>query len=180
VTSTSSPQPLELPDEIAGEQVVLRPLRREDGPRLREIHQTPGVSRWWGPPDDEFPFYDEPETQRLAITAGQSVIGLIQFTEELYPDGRNAEIDIFIDPEFHARGLGADAMRTLIRYLQDERGHHRIILYTSPRNERAIKSYEAVGFRRVGIVEASARDPNTGEWVDELFMELVDRNKAIG
>ena len=166
------------PHELIGRQIILRPLDKSDSEPLRKIHSTPGVSKWWGLPDEGFPFLDEPETQRLGVTFEGQLIGLIQYTEEPYPDGRNAEIDIFIDPDFHGRGLGADAMKTLIRYLQDERGHHRIILYTSPQNERALKSYEGLGFRRVGVVEASARDPNTGEWVDEILLELVDRAKA--
>jgi RimJ/RimL family protein N-acetyltransferase len=37
----------------------------------------------------------------------------------------------------------------------------------------AIRSYEKVGFRRVGVLRKSSRNSVTGEWEDELLMELV-------
>ena len=34
-------------------------------------------------------------------------------------------------------------------------------------------SYEKFGFRRVGVMRKAARNRATGEWKDELLMELV-------
>jgi RimJ/RimL family protein N-acetyltransferase len=38
-------------------------------------------------------------------------------------------------------------------------------------NERAIRVYEKIGFRRVGVTRKSTR--LHGEWSDELLMELL-------
>jgi len=51
--------------------------------------------------------------------------------------------------------------------------HHRITLGTSVDNARAIRCYEKVGFRKVGVMRKSNRSHVTGEWEDELLMELV-------
>ena len=61
----------------------------------------------------------------------------------------------------------------VVRELIEERGHHRITLYTHPDNARAIRCYEKVGFRQVGVMRKAARSWVTGEWEDELLMELI-------
>jgi GNAT superfamily N-acetyltransferase len=41
------------------------------------------------------------------------------------PDYRHASVDIFVDPASHRRGYGSDAIRTLVRHLFRDQGHHR-------------------------------------------------------
>jgi aminoglycoside 6'-N-acetyltransferase len=163
-------------EPLRGERVVLRPLEAGDVPALRAAHSAPEVATWWGLPAEDFPFGDEPETTRLAIIVEGEVAGMIQFAEEADPDSRHAEIDIFLGPARQGRGLGTDAVTTLARHLLDEEGHHRLTLYPDVENAAAIRCYEKAGFRRVGVLEASARHPRTGEWRDELLMELVVRS----
>lgn len=38
-----------MPDELAGENVVVRPLASADEPALRAILDAPVVARWWQP-----------------------------------------------------------------------------------------------------------------------------------
>ena len=63
-------------------------------------------------------------------------------------------------------------MRAITRHLIEQRGHHRITLTTWPHNARAIRVYEKVGFRQVGVTRLSERGDD-GTWHDELLMELV-------
>jgi RimJ/RimL family protein N-acetyltransferase len=49
-------------------------------------------------------------------------------------------------------------------------GYRRILIDPSSENERAIRSYEKAGFRRVGTFAAAADSHAPG---DELYMELV-------
>ena len=164
--------------ELRGKQVVLRPLDASHAEDLREIRLTPEVAAHWGPLEDDFPLGDEPEVTRFTILAEGRVAGMIQFLEELEPDARSAAIDVFIDPARHDRGHGTDALRTIARYLIEQRGHHRITIDPAVDNPQAIRSYEKAGFRRVGVTHASFRDPGTREWIDELLMELVVRPQA--
>ena len=159
--------------EIKGEIVTLRPIRDDDAGALTELVRDPEVAKWWGAQDDDFPF-DEPESTRFAIVADGRVAGLIQYGTEDEPDYRHAWIDVFVDPELHGRGVGTDAVRTLAERLHRDLGYHRITIDPAVDNVAAVRSYEKAGFRRVGVMEASWRDPG-GVWRDSLLMERVVR-----
>jgi aminoglycoside 6'-N-acetyltransferase len=163
------------PAQLRGEQVVLRPLAAADVERIAAIQAEPEVSRWWGPPDaTELRRQAEgrSEDKALAIEAEGEVVGLIQYYEENEPDYRHAAIDIFLAEPAQGRGLGPDAVGTLARYLIDERGHHRLTIDPAVDNTRAIRAYEKVGFRPVGVMRRYWRSRD-GEWRDGLLMELL-------
>jgi aminoglycoside 6'-N-acetyltransferase len=148
-------------------------MREEHVERIRELHATPEVQRWWDPAPDGWPQRTEEPVEQLTVLVDGEIAGYVQFAEEADPDARHADVDIFLGPDHQGRGLGTEAMRRVARHLIEERGHHRITLSASPENERAIRSYEKAGFRRVGVLCRSARHRGTGEWKDELLMELV-------
>ncbi len=158
---------------LRGEQIAIVELRPEHAARLQELHAAPEVARWWFEPEDGWPLGEEESLEQRAIMLDGEVVGYLQFEEQLDPDMRSVDVDVFLGPAHHDRGLGTDAMRTIARHFVEDRGHHRITLSTSPENARAIHVYEKVGFRAVGITRKSQRNPTTGEWEDELLMELV-------
>jgi len=152
--------------------MLLRPLAVGDEGALLRIHRTPGVLRWWDVPEEGFP-WDEPESTRLTIEVGGVIVGLIQFSEELAPKYRHASIDLFLDPALHGRGLGSEAVSSVVRHLIDDCGHHRITIDPAVANAAAVRSYEKVGFKRVGIMRQHERDVGGGGWHDSLLMELL-------
>ena len=152
--------------------IELVPLAQEHADELRRIHQTPEVLRWWGEMDPEFPF-DEPESERFAILHEGRIAGLVQIGEETQPDYRHAWIDVFVDPALHGRGVGTEAVRQAMRRAIDVRGHHRVTIDPSLYNVAAVRSYEKAGFRAVGVLQASWRNPQ-GEWEPSLLMERVE------
>ncbi|HEX2232250.1 MAG TPA: GNAT family protein [Thermoleophilaceae bacterium] len=166
--------------ELRGERVVLRPTGPADADPLRAIRLAPEVMARWGTVEDDFPLGDEPEATRYTIYVEDEPAGMIQYAEENEPDYRHAEIDIFLDPRFHNRGLGPDAMKALIRHLMGERGHHRVILSVDVDNAQGIRAYEKTGFRRVGRMRLAGRVPGTAEWRDEYLMELVREPRTAG
>ncbi|MDF2709219.1 GNAT family protein [Nonomuraea muscovyensis] len=151
--------------ELRGDRLVLRDAVEGDVARLREILETPEVAKWWGPVDE----FDD----MLAITRGGEVIGAIQYEEVEDPMYRSAGIDIFLDPRCHGQGYGQEAIRILARWLIEECGHHRLTIDPAAHNETAIRAYERVGFRRVGIMRAYERDPGTKRFHDGLLMDLL-------
>jgi aminoglycoside 6'-N-acetyltransferase len=153
-------------------RITLRPLAEGDEAELRRIHATPEVSRWWDAPGESFP-WDEPESTRLTILVDGAIAGLIQFCEEREPKYRHAEIDLFLDPDRHGRGLGTEAVRLLVRHLIDDRGHHRIVIDPATTNTAAIRAYAKVGFKPVGVMRRAERDPDGRGWHDALLMELI-------
>lgn len=151
----------------------MRPLLPADAVALRRIHEQPEVRRWWGAPEPGFPFTDEPETQRLAIVLDGEVVGMVEFHEENTPRYRHAAIDLFVDADHHGAGIGSEAVRRVVAYLLDERGHHRVTIDPAAANAPAIRAYEKVGFRRVGVMRCYERDVEGEEWHDALLMDLL-------
>ena len=168
---------VDLPTLLRGRIVVLRLLRGDDVERVAEIQAEPGVARWWGPPDEaELRRQAEgrDEEKAFAIEREGELVGLIQYHEENEPDFRHAGIDIFLAERVQGRGLGTDAVRTLARYLIEERGHHRLTIDPAADNVAAIRTYEKVGFRTVGVMREYWRSPD-GTWRDGLLMDLLAR-----
>lgn len=175
-TRRPNPGPAELPHlRTAGSQpdVILRPLLESDEAPLLRIHRAAEVVRWWGHPEQGFPWTDEPGSTRLTIEVEGAVAGLIQFNEELEPTYRHASIDLFVDPAHHGRGVGTLAVALLVRYLIDARGHHRITIDPATANSAAIRAYEKAGFRPVGVMRRYERDMDGRGWHDGLLMELL-------
>ncbi len=152
--------------------MVLRPLAEGDEPELRRIRATPEVMRWWDAVEEDFP-WEEPESTRLTIEVDGAVAGLIQFSEEPEPKYRHASIDLFVDPALHGRGIGTEAVREVVRFLIEERGHHRITIDPATENVAAIRAYEKAGFKPVGVMRRHERDADGEGWHDSLLMELV-------
>jgi aminoglycoside 6'-N-acetyltransferase len=161
--------------QLRGDHVLLRPLRRDDVERVAEIQREPGVARWWGAPDVaelEEKAAGRDEAVAFAVEADGEVVGLVQYYEKKDPDFRHAGIDIFVREASQRRGLGTDAVRTLARHLVGDRGHHRLIIDPAAANGAAVRAFEKVGFRRVGVMRRYWRAPD-GIWQDGLLMDLL-------
>jgi RimJ/RimL family protein N-acetyltransferase len=174
--------PLSMPPRpvLRGDDVVLRPIEWRDVDALVEMQRQPNVFRWWGEPDlAELRAKARGTSEEAAFAIEQSgdLVGLIQYYEENEPDFRHAGIDLFIADEQQRRGLGTDAVRTLARYLVHERGHHRLTIDPAADNDAAIRCYEKVGFRRVGVMRDYWRDPD-GIWRDGLLLDLLANELA--
>jgi aminoglycoside 6'-N-acetyltransferase len=155
-----------------GADMTLRPLSKGDEAELLRIHMTPEVVCWWDVPEESFP-WDESESTRMTIEVDGAIAGLIQYFEEKEPKYRYAGIDLFLDPALHGRGIGSEAVRRVVRLLIDERGHHRITIDPATDNLAAVRAYEKVGFKPVGVMRQSERDVGGGGWHDSLLMELL-------
>jgi aminoglycoside 6'-N-acetyltransferase len=162
-----------MPEPDASLRLSLRALAAGDEAELLRIHTTPEVVRWWGPPEEGFPWQDEPQSTRFTILVEGEIAGLIQYWEEPEPRFRHAGIDVFLDPALHGRGIGAEAVRRVALMLIDERGHHRISIDPAVENLAAIRAYEKVGFRPVGVMRRYERTEGPEGWRDALLMDLL-------
>ncbi len=140
--------------------------------RLAEIGGEPEVARWWAGIDEAYLREELVAGLSFAILSEGELAGLIQFYEELEPEFRHAGMDLFLGSAFQDRGLGTDTVRTMARYLIRERGHHRLTIDPAAHNDRAIRCYENVGFRRVGIMREYWLDPD-GVQRDGLLLDLL-------
>ena len=155
---------------LEGERVQLVPLTADHLPDLRRIRATPEVRARWGEPEDDG---SDDETTCFAILVDGQVRGMIQYGEEDDADYRHASIDIYVDPAVHGKGIGRDSVRTLARHLVDDRAHHRIVIDPAADNLPAIRCYEAVGFRPVGVLRQYERNTDGSGWHDGLLMDLL-------
>lgn len=168
---------------LRGERVTLRPLAAGDVERLADVIALDEVLRWWGREalDREANraglLADIARAGAFAIEVGGELAGWLGFHEETEPDYRHAALDIFLAPGRHGRGLGPEALRLAARWLLEERGHHRLTIDPALANERAIRAYERVGFRPVGVMRRYQRGPD-GDWHDGLLMDLLAEELA--
>jgi len=160
---------------LRGNQVALRPMDDGDLEPLAALFAIPQVSEWW--PGENLTrlrarLEDYDEGVGMVVEVDGRLVGFIQYFEETDPDYRHASIDVVLHPDWCNRGFGTDALRTLVRHLFADLGHHRIVIDPSVTNARAIASYRKVGFRDVGVMRRYER-ANDGTWRDSLLMDLL-------
>jgi aminoglycoside 6'-N-acetyltransferase len=156
---------------LQGSLVTLRPSTPDDLPALHAILATPEVRRWWS--DTELDLTD-PDAELYTVEHKGRLVGLVQWYAEEDPEFRHAGLDVFLDPAVHGRGLGVDSVRTMARHLVDAHGFHRLVIDPAVDNLAAIRCYEKVGFRPVGVMREYWCDPS-GVWRDGLLMDLLAR-----
>jgi aminoglycoside 6'-N-acetyltransferase len=164
---------MELPT-LQGERVTLRPVGEDDLDGLAAIIREPSVAQWWGEAEEPERLREnlKQEGDAFVIETDDELVGWLGFTEETEPEYRSVGLDISLSERFQGRGLGPEALRTLIRWFADERGHHRFTIDPAAHNERAIRAYAAVGFKPVGILRRAELGAG-GEWHDGLLMDLL-------
>jgi aminoglycoside 6'-N-acetyltransferase len=161
---------------LHGERVSLRPIRPSDRESLLEVLRDPSVVAIWDTRGAEVSVEEilagDAGWTPWAIEVDGELAGSIQAAEEQDGDYRHAGIDIFLHSRFQGRGLGTDAVRTLARYLLEVRGHHRLTIDPAADNARAIRTYEKVGFKPVGVMRRYERGRD-GTFHDGLLMDLL-------
>jgi len=70
------------------------------------------------------------------------------------------------------RDIGTEAVALLARYLIEQRGHHRLTIDPAAANHSAIRCYQKVGFRPVGVLREYERGPG-GTFHGGLLMDLL-------
>jgi aminoglycoside 6'-N-acetyltransferase len=162
-------------DRLLGDRVVLRPAGSADIPALVPIRETPEVRRYWrGGADlaaDIVEGLDDPDSTAYVVELAGRIVGWVQWSAEEDPDYRHASIDIYLDRPCTG-GLRTGALRTLVRHLVVDHGHHRIDIDPAVDNAAAIRCYEQVGFRPVGVLRRAERGID-GSWHDCLLMDLL-------
>jgi len=167
---------------LRGAHVTLRPFRADDLPRMREWMRNPETARTWArapiAPDHlfeedlagKFSRFDASGYFAIDDASGH-LIGRIEY-EQLHPVDRCAEVMVMLgEPTTRGKGLGTDAMVTLLRHLFDDRQLHRAWLTVIANNEPAIASYKKVGFAVEGRLKEDVWI--AGEAHDQLVMGIL-------
>jgi ribosomal-protein-alanine N-acetyltransferase len=166
---------------IRGDRVTLRPIEEGDIAQLRAWQSDPSVMIGWAIPAPLVPsnaFEDDlrgrfssfEDAAFLIIEAEDRPIGRVDF-EQLDARHGSVEIALYIgDASAQGRGHASDAVRTLARFLFEQRSVHRIELTVIASNDRARLLYESVGFTAEGILRDNVCFD--GRFHDEILMAL--------
>lgn len=153
---------------MSGMEVSLRPLLPADAALLLRWLRDPRVLEYWEGPHEVFTperiqedFYDDDDpTVRCIIQYQGRDIGYLQyypldaagFAEYQYPrtDLTAYGIDQFIgEPDLWGKGIGRAFVRLICAYLRDTLNAQAVVLDPHADNLRAIRCYEACGFKKV-------------------------------
>ncbi|MCY3748270.1 MAG: GNAT family protein [Chloroflexi bacterium] len=176
---------VELPDPtdhepIEGPRLRLRPLTPDDLPLLMRWLADPEVQAFYGRPPksvaeahDSYLVAEDAPCWRFVIEAQGRAVGEIQYYHPYLNERWSAGIDIFIgEPGDRNRGLGTEAVRTLLQHLFEVKGVNRVTIGPEPANRRAIRSYEKTGFQPDGVIRRSYQVDD--RWVDAVHMTILD------
>ena len=172
------------PEALVGETVVLRRHLPENLDAFRRWYSDKEVARLTryrdGPmrPDEIERFFTarvlgiDSLTLAVHLRAKDRLIGSCAFSQ-LDADNGSALFHITIgEKDLWGRGYGTEATRLMLDHAFSTMGLHRVSLAVFSFNERAIRSYEKVGF----VVEGRAREAifRDGRFWDEITMSMLE------
>ena len=158
---------------LRGPLVVLRDPEPRDADALAAILAEPEVAVWWVGYTPEricAEIIDAPETARIIEVEGRTA-GAMFVLRGSDPEYPTTVMHIFIGTAFRGRRIGEEAIALAIRHEFSE-GVTRVTLDPNIHNEGAIRSYERLGFQRIGVLRDYQVRPE-GHLEDALFMDLT-------
>jgi diamine N-acetyltransferase len=162
---------------LTGERVYLRPIEPEDLPLIRKWANDPEIRRLTGAvsPLSQAAAEDFLERVRgdekrvwfvVALKENDRVIGEAGLLR-MFHAWRTTDLSLIIgEQDAWGKGYGSEALLLLLDYAFGYLGFHRVAVGVVGFNERAIRFYEKVGFRREGI----QRD---GYYCDHAYHDFV-------
>ena len=154
----------------AGDGLVLRPWRAEDGPAVLDALRDPAVARW-NPPDSPSPDlavaadwvarradWSGDEHASLAICAAgtDELLGSVSlFRIDRVHD--NAEMGYWVAAGARGRGVAATAVRALTDWSFTTLGLARVQLFHAVENPASCRVAEKAGYRLEGTARRSYR-----------------------
>jgi len=168
---------------ISGEKVNLRALRKTDSLKILEWVNNPKLKYFTGTiyPVSEIEhekWFENKLNDKINKMFGieeqatNEFIGIIGLNNTDLIN-RSAELYIYIgDENYWGKGLGSDAMKTLVEFAFEELNLHRLSLTVFSYNTRAIKAYKKVGFETEGIMRDSLF--RAGKYHDKVLMAILN------
>lgn len=165
---------------IVGPLVSLRAPVQSDLEPLLEILLEPEVAFWWVGYTRErvqAEFIEAPETTRVIEVDGECVGALYVLRGEdvEYP---TTVMHLFIATRVRGRRIGEETLALAIRH-EFANGISRVTLDPNENNDGAIRSYERLGFKRIGVLRDYQVRPS-GELEGAMFLDLTRSDFPAG
>jgi GNAT superfamily N-acetyltransferase len=168
IETTDVPRPSVASDPICvpdGRELTVRPIRRSDGPELRELHErtSPETQRQrfltWHPKLSQrevewLTNLDHDHREALVAVENGEIAAVARY--ERRSDGE-AEAKLVVRDDYQGKGLGSTMLQRLV-LLARARGIHRLLVDTLPDNPRMWAAAHDTGYpcierRENGIVK---------------------------
>ncbi|PLR65905.1 N-acetyltransferase [Bacillus sp. UMB0893] len=167
---------------LEGENVYLRPFRKEDFEMVFESVQDKEIRRLTGTQTFFTMEKIEKAYESFALDKNRmDLVIVLKETDEPIGDlalldmdllNRNASVRIALnDEKQRGRGLGTEAMKLILEHGFHNLGLHRIGLNVYHFNERAKRSYEKLGFKQEGVIRGDLF--YEGEFHDNILMGVL-------
>ncbi len=88
-----------------------------------------------------------------------------------------AETTVYVDRDFHGRGLGRATLRAVILILRFQ-GFHSAVAGVTPPNPASVGLHEALGYRRIGLLEEVGWKDGRWHGVEFFALELSPSEQA--
>jgi len=161
--------------DLQGRRVHLRVLSDADLSVLSVMVREPGVQPWWTDTSEvglKAALIDAPDTSSWTVLVEGRLAGVVSAFDVGWPPGTSVGLAVALGDAWQDRGLGPEALSVLIAHVIGERAAHRFTVDPATANVRAIRTYEKLGFRRVGVMRQSEPAPG-GSWSDCMLMDLL-------
>ena len=149
---------------LVGEKTYLRPVELSDTPWIQQWHNDPEIRTLARMGELPVTYMKEEHDISNAKASEDEVYLIIMEKSSDRPIGfvrlnfidpvaRNMWLRFVIgDTKAFGKGLARDALQQVLQWLFAEQNIHRVTLETYETNERAIRFFERLGFKREGLV----------------------------
>jgi aminoglycoside 6'-N-acetyltransferase len=161
--------------DLQGRRIHLRVLSDADLSTLSAMVRGSGVQPWWTDTSEvglRAALIDATDTSSWAVLVEGRVAGVVSAFDVGWPPGTSVGLAVALGDAWQNRGLGPEALSVLIAHVIGARAVHRFTVDPATANVRAIRAYEKLGFRRVGVMRQSEPAPG-GAWRDCMLMDLL-------
>ena len=167
---------------LPGQQIYLRPLEKEDAKAITHWFNDPEVRRTLDRylpmtlQEEEAFLAKLPESQTdvvlgIALAADDRLIGVTGL-HGIHAKNRAAVFGILIGEKAEwGKGHGTEAVRLMARLAFETLNLNRIELHVRQTNDRGIRAYERVGYKREGLLRQDSYVE--GRYVDTIVMGLL-------
>ena len=170
------------------ERLIIRPFRKSDYQDLYEYLSLEEIYRFEpGQPVSikeakKFASKRSNSVNWWAVTLKHDIenklIGHISLSQTDLKILRTWEIGYIFHPDYHNKGYATEAALTVIRYIFNKLGAHRIVAYCSPENTASWRVLEKCGMTREGLRRRNAffRTDSEGNplWFDSYAYAILE------
>ncbi len=147
---------------LSGNNIYLRPLEAEDLPFVRQWYNDPVIRGQIGMTLPESKTSSEEWFERINKDKERVWFAVVRKEDDkvigeagllrMYHLWRNTDLTMIIgDKEAQGKGYGSEAIRLLLDYAFGYLNFHRVSIGVVGFNEKAVRFYERIGFRREGV-----------------------------